>query len=79
MAGTGSRNTTTCCRAGGCGPLRHHHLGIGYLIAYPAIPLINGATPGVLGESMRSNVAAEIKRFNEANAPIQAKRWSKPC
>ena len=52
--------------------------GIGYLIAYSAISLINGATPGVLGESMRSNVAAEIKRFNEANAPIQAKLVETP-
>ena len=52
--------------------------GVGYLIAYPAIPLINGATQGVLGESMRSNVAAEIQRFNEANAPIQAKLVDTP-
>ncbi len=52
--------------------------GVGYLIAYPAIPLINGATQGVLGETMRSSVAAEIQRFNEANAPIQAKLVETP-
>ena len=52
--------------------------GVGYLIAYPAIPLIHGATQGVLGETMRSNVAAEIQRFNEANAPIQAKLVETP-
>jgi cytochrome c oxidase cbb3-type subunit 3 len=47
--------------------------GIGYTIAYPAWPLINGATPGVLGASTRADVAAEIKRFDDANAPIKAK------
>ena len=52
--------------------------GVGYLIAYPAIPLIHGATQGVLGETMRSNVAAEIQRFTEANAPIQAKLVETP-
>ncbi|KGJ04961.1 cytochrome Cbb3 [Paracoccus halophilus] len=51
---------------------------VGYVIAYPAIPLVNGATRGVLGETMRSNVAAEIQRFNEANAPIRAKLVETP-
>ena len=46
---------------------------IGYLIAYPAIPLVNGATQGLLGTSFRKEVAAEIQRFDEANAPIQAR------
>lgn len=46
---------------------------IGYTIAYPAWPLINGATPGILGASTRADVAAEIKRFADANAPIEAK------
>jgi len=45
---------------------------IGYTIAYPAWPLINGATPGILGASTRADVAAEIKRFADANAPIEA-------
>ena len=47
--------------------------GIGYTIAYPAWPLINGATPGLLGASTRADVAAEIKRFDDANGPIKAK------
>ena len=34
--------------------------GIGYTIAYPAWPLITGATPGLLGASTRADVAAEI-------------------
>lgn len=45
--------------------------GIGYSIAYPAWPLLKQATPGVLGFSTRANVAAEIKRFDEANASIK--------
>jgi cytochrome c oxidase cbb3-type subunit 3 len=43
-----------------------------YVILYPAWPLVSGATPGVLGFSTRANVAAEIQRFDEANAPIRA-------
>lgn len=46
--------------------------GIGYTIAYPAWPLISRATQGVLGPSDRQNVAAEIARFDQANAPIKA-------
>lgn len=46
--------------------------GIGYTIAYPAWPLINGATQGVLGYSMREEVANEIARFDEANAGLRA-------
>lgn len=47
--------------------------GIGYVIAYPAWPLINGATAGVLGWSTRADVAAEIQAVEEANGPINAK------
>jgi len=47
--------------------------GIGYLIAYPAIPLINGATPGLLGYSSRGAVAADIAAINAKNAPSDAK------
>ncbi|MBV0890993.1 cytochrome-c oxidase, cbb3-type subunit III [Paracoccus sp. Z118] len=43
---------------------------VGYVLAYPAIPLINSATQGLLGHSVRSEVAGEIQRFEEANAPI---------
>lgn len=45
--------------------------GIGYSIAYPAWPLISGATPGLLGASTRADVVAEIKRFDDANAAIK--------
>jgi cytochrome c oxidase cbb3-type subunit 3 len=34
--------------------------GLGYTIAYPAWPLLTGATPGVLGYSSRQDVANEI-------------------
>jgi cytochrome c oxidase cbb3-type subunit 3 len=47
--------------------------GIGYTIAYPAWPLITRATQGYLGYSTRANVAAEIQRFDDANAEIKAK------
>lgn len=46
---------------------------IGYAILYPAWPLISRATPGLLGYSTRAEVAADIKTFEEANAPIEAK------
>ncbi|SIP94179.1 cytochrome c oxidase cbb3-type subunit 3 [Paracoccus thiocyanatus] len=49
-----------------------------YVFAYPAIPLLNGPTQGLLGKNYRSDVAAEIQRFNEANAPIQAKLVETP-
>jgi cytochrome c oxidase cbb3-type subunit III len=47
--------------------------GIGYSIAYPAWPLITGATPGVLGASTRADVAAEIAAVDAANAAIKEK------
>lgn len=47
--------------------------GIGYTIAYPAWPLISGATPGLLGASTRADVAAEIASFDEANSAIKAR------
>ncbi|MDB6176537.1 cytochrome-c oxidase, cbb3-type subunit III [Paracoccus sp. Z330] len=43
---------------------------IGYVIAYPAIPLITGATSGLLQTNTRKQVAAEIERFDQANAPV---------
>ena len=33
---------------------------IGYTIAYPAWPLLTRATPGILGDSTRADVAAEV-------------------
>lgn len=47
--------------------------GIGYSVAYPAWPLLNGATPGLLGASSRADVAAEIERFDAANAAIKTR------
>ncbi|MEL7115820.1 MAG: cbb3-type cytochrome c oxidase N-terminal domain-containing protein, partial [Pseudomonadota bacterium] len=44
--------------------------GIGYTIAYPAWPLINGATQGLLGYSSRAEVAAEIEAHEAANADL---------
>lgn len=46
--------------------------GIGYTIAYPAWPLINKATPGLLGFSTRANVAADIEKFEVMNSEINA-------
>ena len=46
---------------------------IAYSIAYPAWPLINGATPGLLHASTRADVAADIQKFKDANGPIEAK------
>ncbi|MGB7243179.1 MAG: cytochrome-c oxidase, cbb3-type subunit III [Sulfitobacter sp.] len=45
---------------------------IGYTIAYPAWPMISGATKGVLGYSTRAEVAAEIDRFDQQNAELKA-------
>ncbi len=47
--------------------------GIGYTILYPAWPLINGATPGLLGYSSRAEVAADIQRFKDANAEVDSR------
>lgn len=44
--------------------------GFGYMIAYPAWPMLTEATPGLLGYSSRGEVAAEIERFDEMNAPL---------
>ncbi|MCR8826711.1 cytochrome-c oxidase, cbb3-type subunit III [Pseudosulfitobacter koreensis] len=46
--------------------------GIGYTIAYPAWPMISGATSGVLGWSTRANVAAEITEHEGRNAELVA-------
>ena len=49
-----------------------------YVIAYPAIPLISGNTKGVLDYTPRKEVAAEIEKFNAANAPVQARLVETP-
>ncbi len=43
---------------------------IGYAILYPSIPLINAATPGLLGYSSRANVAADIAEAKVDQADI---------
>lgn len=40
---------------------------VGYMILYPAWPLVREATPGLLGYSTRANVEAEIDSFEQAN------------
>ncbi|MEO1780053.1 MAG: cytochrome-c oxidase, cbb3-type subunit III, partial [Pseudomonadota bacterium] len=47
--------------------------GIGYTIAYPAWPMINKATAGVLGYSTRAEVAIDIAAVEAANGPINAR------
>ena len=47
--------------------------GIAYTVMYPAWPLINGATPGVLCFSTRANVAADIERVDAMNADIRTR------
>ena len=46
--------------------------GVAYTVAYPAWPLINGATAGMLGYSTRAEVARDIDAFQEANATREA-------
>ncbi len=44
--------------------------GIGYSIAYPAWPMISGATTGLLGFSTRGDLVADLERAEAANAGI---------
>ena len=46
--------------------------GIGYTIAYPAWPMISGATAGLLGYSTRAEVAADITAHEARNADLVA-------
>ena len=47
--------------------------GLWYVIAYPAWPMIEGATAGYKGWSTRANVAVELAEAEAANAEINAK------
>ncbi len=47
--------------------------GVGYMIMMPAWPLINGATPGLLGYSSRANVQAELDQVATGNAPLNTR------
>lgn len=51
---------------------------IGYTIAYPAWPLIKGATPGLLGYSSRTEVSAHIDEVNGQNSATDAKLLATP-
>ncbi|MEM6463987.1 MAG: cytochrome-c oxidase, cbb3-type subunit III [Pseudomonadota bacterium] len=44
--------------------------GIGYMILYPAIPLINTSTKGLLGYSSRAAVAEEMAAAEEAQSEL---------
>ena len=46
--------------------------GIGYTVAYPAWPMISGATSGVMGFSTRGEVAADIAVHEARNADLVA-------
>ncbi len=46
--------------------------GVVYVILYPAWPLVNSATGGVLGWSTRSEVAAEIAAVDAAQAGLRS-------
>lgn len=47
--------------------------GIGYCIAYPAWPLIDRATAGLLGYSTRAEVEAQIAEVDARNAEVAAR------
>ena len=44
-----------------------------YVIIYPAIPLVNGATKGLWGYTTRGAVEEDIAEFAEANRPLDDK------
>lgn len=46
--------------------------GVGYTIAYPAWPMISGATSGLLGYSTRAEVAADIAAHEAKNSELAA-------
>lgn len=47
--------------------------GVAYTVVYPAWPMLNGATRGILGSTERAAVDAEVARFDAANADIKAR------
>lgn len=47
--------------------------GVGYTVAYPAWPLISGATQGVLGSDTRIDSVAEVAEWDARNAAIKEK------
>lgn len=51
---------------------------LGYMVLYPSVPLLQGATPGVLGYSTRGEVAADIARVDAANAALDTRLVAAP-
>ena len=51
---------------------------IGYMIAYPSIPLLKASTPGLLGVTNRGNVAIEIAEARKAQAKYIKQIAAKP-
>ncbi|WP_102226269.1 cytochrome-c oxidase, cbb3-type subunit III [Acidimangrovimonas sediminis] len=49
-----------------------------YSVLYPAWPLVNRATPGILGWSTRGDVKAEMTAWHDQNKAIQAKLVATP-
>ncbi|MEO1102372.1 MAG: cytochrome-c oxidase, cbb3-type subunit III [Pseudomonadota bacterium] len=45
---------------------------VGYMIAYPAIPLIEGATPGLLGYNSRQAVEQDLAAVAESRSTLDA-------
>ncbi|MFV0408333.1 MAG: cytochrome-c oxidase, cbb3-type subunit III [Paracoccus sp. (in: a-proteobacteria)] len=46
---------------------------VAYTVFYPAWPLVNGATQGILHTNNRKALAEEIQRYDDANAAVQQK------
>jgi cytochrome c oxidase cbb3-type subunit III len=51
---------------------------IGYMIAYPALPGLHSATPGLLGWSSRGALAAETRKADAASAATRAQIAATP-
>jgi len=44
--------------------------GLVYMVIFPAIPLINKATPGIIGYDSRAVLKHNINHYKQANAPL---------
>ncbi len=72
---TASKSTTTRCRAGGCGSSTRTIDWALDTIAYPAWPLIQGATQGYLGQNTRADVAARDQVDSTMRTPRSRQSW----
>jgi cytochrome c oxidase cbb3-type subunit 3 len=43
---------------------------VGYMVLYPAVPLLTQATPGVFGYASRADLEKEINHYKQANAAL---------